>query len=98
MSYQPYTPAPAQPSLPPPIDMPHHGIGFIDAIKRGFKKYATFSGRASRSEYWWWTLFAVIVYLVLGLPAYVLGITTSSDLGRTPGAAAIPLFIALLIF
>ena len=87
VTYQPYYSAPAQPS-PPALDMPHYGIGFIDAIKRGFKKYATFSGRASRSEYWWWALFSFIVYLVLLVPAYVLGITTSSDGGRTPGAAA----------
>ena len=97
VSYQPYYAAPAQPS-PPSLDMPHYGISFIDAIKRGFKKYATFSGRASRSEYWWWALFSFIVYVVLLVPAYVLGITTSSDGGRTPGAAAIPLIILMVIF
>jgi uncharacterized membrane protein YhaH (DUF805 family) len=97
VSYQLYYSAPAQPS-PPALDMPHYGISFIDAIKRGFKKYATFSGRASRSEYWWWALFSFIVYLVLLVPAYVLGITTSSDGGRTPGAAAIPLIILLVVF
>lgn len=32
---------------------------FIESIKTCFKKYATFSGRASRSEYWWWVLFTV---------------------------------------
>ena len=34
---------PARPSL----DLPYYGIGFVDAVKRGFKKYATFTGRAS---------------------------------------------------
>ncbi len=68
VSYQPYDAAPAQPS-PPALDMPHYGIGFIDAIKRGFKKYATFSGRAGRSEYWWWALFTFIVSVVLLVPA-----------------------------
>ena len=97
VSYQPYDAAPAQPS-PPALDMPHYGIGFIDAIKRGFKKYATFSGRAGRSEYWWWALITFIVSVVLLVPAYVLGITTSSDGGRTPGAAAIPLIILMIIF
>ena len=97
MSYQPYYAAPAQPS-PPSLDMPYYGISFTDAIKRGFKKYATFSGRASRSEYWWWALFSFIVYVVLRVPAYVLGIATSSDGGRTPGAAAIPLIILMIIF
>nr|MCR4606957.1 DUF805 domain-containing protein [Oscillospiraceae bacterium] len=36
-------------------------MSFIDAIKTCFKKYATFSGRARRSEYWFWWLFATIV-------------------------------------
>ncbi|HEY4318830.1 MAG TPA: DUF805 domain-containing protein [Herbaspirillum sp.] len=34
---------------------------FIDSIKTCFKKYAVFDGRAVRSEYWWWTLFALLV-------------------------------------
>ncbi len=33
----------------------------IDAVKSVFTKYATFRGTASRSEYWWWTLFSVVV-------------------------------------
>jgi uncharacterized membrane protein YhaH (DUF805 family) len=82
----------------PPLELPHYGIGFVDAIKRGFKKYATFSGRASRSEYWWWYLFTFLTYLVLGLATYGVGIATSRDGGRTPGAAAIPLIILLAVF
>jgi uncharacterized membrane protein YhaH (DUF805 family) len=82
----------------PSLEMPYYGIGFVDAIKRGFKKYATFSGRASRSEYWWWYLFTFLVYLVLGVPLYVVGMATSRDGGRTPGALAIPLLILLTVF
>ena len=33
---------------------------FGKAIKSGFLNYATFKGRASRSEYWFWILFLVI--------------------------------------
>ena len=36
-------------------------MSFTDAIKSGFRNYANFKGRASRSEFWWWTLFAVLV-------------------------------------
>lgn len=32
-----------------------------------FEKYATFSGRASRPEYWWFVLFVFGVSLVLRL-------------------------------
>ena len=34
---------------------------FGDAIKNGFQNYANFRGVASRSEFWYWTLFTVIV-------------------------------------
>ena len=49
-----------------------------------FKKYATFSGRASRSEYWWWTLAVVLASLVVSLIDAILfpyGLA-----GATPGA------------
>lgn len=32
-------------------------MNFTDAIKTCLRKYVTFSGRASRSEYWWFFLF-----------------------------------------
>jgi len=35
-----------------------------NAISTCFKKYATFSGRASRSEFWFFYLFYIIVYIV----------------------------------
>jgi uncharacterized membrane protein YhaH (DUF805 family) len=35
-----------------------------NAISTCFKKYATFSGRASRSEFWFFYLFYVIIYIV----------------------------------
>lgn len=37
------------------------------AVKTVLGKYATFNGRASRSEYWWWSLALVISFVVLGL-------------------------------
>jgi uncharacterized membrane protein YhaH (DUF805 family) len=87
------------PTIPPPsLDWPHYGIGFGGAVARGFKKYATFAGRASRSEYWWWTLFTVLVLLVLGIPAFVIGMQTSPDGGQTPGLPAVPLLILIGVF
>lgn len=97
-SYQPQPSGAMQSALPRPLELPHYGIGFVDAVKRAFKKYATFTGRASRSEYWWWTLFTFITYLVLGLLTYVVGIATSRDGGRTPGLLAVPLIILFAVF
>jgi uncharacterized membrane protein YhaH (DUF805 family) len=34
---------------------------FTQAITTGFRKYADFRTRSSRSEYWWWTLFSILV-------------------------------------
>jgi len=39
-------------------------MNFMEAVRSGFNNYVGFSGRAARSEYWFWTLFAVIVTLI----------------------------------
>lgn len=49
----------------PPLSDPWYGIGFGRAIQRFFKKYAVFSGRASRSEVWWLVLFNALVSMAL---------------------------------
>jgi len=38
-------------------------MDFWQAVATGFKKYVIFSGRAVRSEYWYWTLFWTIAGL-----------------------------------
>lgn len=40
---------------------------FQDAIKSGYQNYAIFSGRSTRSAFWWWTLFQVIASIAIGL-------------------------------
>ena len=40
-------------------------MGFTDAVRSAFNKYAVFEGRASRSEYWWFGLFVVECSVVL---------------------------------
>lgn len=49
-------------------------MDFTSAIKSGFSNYANFSGRASRSEYWYFTLFSVIVNIGASLIDQILGI------------------------
>jgi uncharacterized membrane protein YhaH (DUF805 family) len=38
-------------------------VTFGEAVSDGFSKYATFSGRTSRSGYWWFYLFYVLVLI-----------------------------------
>jgi uncharacterized membrane protein YhaH (DUF805 family) len=42
-------------------------MSFGEAIKSVFSKYATFSGRARRSEFWYFFLFNLLVSFVLNL-------------------------------
>lgn len=42
-------------------------MSFQDAVRTCFAKYATFSGRAPRSEFWWFVLFTVLVNFALGV-------------------------------
>ena len=37
---------------------------FIQSIKTCFQKYVIFNGRASRSEFWWFTLFICLVTIL----------------------------------
>jgi uncharacterized membrane protein YhaH (DUF805 family) len=39
-------------------------MGFAEAIQRGFKKSTDWKGRASRPAFWWFALFAFLVFLV----------------------------------
>lgn len=81
----------ATPTGETPLWAPLYGASFGQAVKRFFTKYADFTGRASRSEYWWWALFSILVAIVLEVLALSLGFTgaTVNDDGTTtPG----PLF------
>ncbi len=50
-------------------------MGFIESVKTCFTKYTDFSGRASRSEFWYFTLFILIYFIVIGfLSGIILGI------------------------
>jgi len=40
---------------------------FQESIKVCFSKYADFTGRASRSEYWWFMLFLILVSLAASM-------------------------------
>ncbi len=55
-----------------------------NAISVCFKKYATFSGRANRSEYWFFYLFYIIIYVIGMVVESSAGITNLSTLFILP--------------
>lgn len=78
----------------PSLDQPYYGIGFVDAVKRVFAKYARFDGRASRGEYWWW----VLAYsLVLGVLAVLIVLASGPEPQTSPSPLASLLTVVLLV-
>jgi uncharacterized membrane protein YhaH (DUF805 family) len=45
-------------------------MDFWQAITSGFKNYVGFSGRACRSEYWYWVLAMIILSIITGIIDY----------------------------
>jgi uncharacterized membrane protein YhaH (DUF805 family) len=71
-----------EPAMPP--------MGFGAAVSACFGKYASFSGRARRAEYWYWTLFTLVLQIGLSV---VLGLAHAGG-----AAAALPPVVSLLLF
>jgi uncharacterized membrane protein YhaH (DUF805 family) len=55
-------------------------MGFGEAIKSGFSNYVGFSGRAVRSEYWYWILFVIIAEIVTSIIDYAIGAQVTTGL------------------
>lgn len=89
-----------------PVGTPVYGIGFMPAVKRYFKGIFTFSGRASRGEFWWGYLAVAIVGVILGIVVGIVsGIETTAILSSyansydpyaAPAAPAVPIVTTIL--
>jgi uncharacterized membrane protein YhaH (DUF805 family) len=53
-------------------------MGFGEAISSGFSNYVRFEGRASRSEFWYWVLFAFLVGVVTQIIDAVIGMPVTN--------------------
>ncbi|WP_424348472.1 DUF805 domain-containing protein [Kocuria sp. CH-021] len=63
------------------IGGPSRGVGCVEALKFFFTRYAQFTGRSPRSEYWWPVLFFVVTTLALTLLGLSLGTQPTSGTG-----------------
>ncbi|MFJ4037963.1 DUF805 domain-containing protein [Microbacterium sp. NPDC090007] len=79
-----------------PLDQPYYGAPIGAAVQRFFKKYATFRGRASRSEFWWWALVNVMVASVLSGLALATSGPTVDELGQPVGPSGLGLVFFVL--
>ncbi|MFW2512605.1 DUF805 domain-containing protein [Demequina sp. SO4-13] len=73
-------------------------MGFGQAIKTCFDKYATFSGRARRAEFWFFYLFAQVVSVLGFALILVIALTVlpTSEGGDDPTAAEQALFFGAI--
>lgn len=67
---------------------------FTQAVSHNFRHYADFSGRAPRSQYWWWVLFVLIGHVVLALADRALNLPMVAD---TWGLLTIAWVLVLLL-
>ena len=73
-------------SMPPNLPM----LGFPESVVHCIRKYATFRGRATRAEYWWFSLFNTLLGMVVYAAVQHLMGTEAAD-----GAASI---VQLVLF
>ena len=68
--------------------------GFVGAIKKGFKGYVVWNARSTRPEYWWWTLFAVIVAIIAAIiDSVVFSTNATTSIGPVSGIVSLALFL-----
>lgn len=85
-----YTP----PAASVPLDQPDRNISFVDAFKRFWKKGFTFTGRASRREFW-------LSYLATwgpGFALYILGLLIAAAGSGSGGSLGFSSFFTVVAF
>ncbi|RZU62879.1 DUF805 domain-containing protein [Zhihengliuella halotolerans] len=70
-------------AVEPPREQPLYGATMLQAVKRFFTKYAVFTGRASRSEFWWVYLAMTIVSTAVAVLMFIAigAVAASTDFG-----------------
>lgn len=70
---------------PDDLSRPLYGATFGQAVRRFFKKYFVFSGRASRSEFWWAMLFQGVIVIIGWALAVTGAVMSSAAAESSPG-------------
>jgi uncharacterized membrane protein YhaH (DUF805 family) len=67
---------------------------FVGAITTCLRKYAVFSGRATRAEFWWWVLAVFIVSIAVSIVDGVISAVTG---GKVEEVLSAVFFLAVLL-
>lgn len=82
----------------------YYGAKGFGAIGAFFGNYVNFTGRSTRREYWWWTLWYAIISLIamIGFIIVTVGSVVNwsklDDLSQFTGKSVIPLLILIGVF
>lgn len=68
-------------------------MSFQDAVRTCLQKYVTFSGRARRSELWFFVLFNVLVSIVASIIDAIIGTRYSNGSGLIQSLAGLALLL-----
>ena len=69
----------------------------IDAVKLFFKNYFNFTGRASRSEYWWFMLaYFIAVFVISFIEGFIMALSGAYGVAIVGNIFILALFIGLL--
>src|SRR3954452_13056500 len=71
-------------------------VSFADAVRTCFSKYIVFSGRARRSEFWWWVLFTFLLGIVASIVDAIIGTGSSSGAGLIQSLANLAVLLPSL--
>ncbi|WP_112321896.1 DUF805 domain-containing protein [Oceanibium sediminis] len=71
-------------------------MNIITATKTCFRKYITFSGRATRSEYWWFFVAVMLMNIAASLIDGFMGITNPEAMGPVEMVVSFGVFLPML--
>ena len=98
MDYDSY-PLSGQPQIPIPeyVPRPQNQMGFADAWKNAImNNFGNFTGRASRSEYWWFFLFVWIFDMITTFADTIIFSTPAAEWGPLFWIGTLVLIVPLL--
>ena len=76
-----------------PEGTPRPRLGFREAVSACISQYSNFSGRARRSEYWWFSLFTFIVMSITLGPALVASVVNENAFESNEGSMSVATLI-----
>lgn len=85
------------PAMPEPVRV-SYSWNPVNAFVSCLKRYACFSGRASRSEFWFFSLSQFLIYIILAVFTFFVATVSlfQSVSGHSSGAIGISIFLTLL--